>query len=418
MNTMNKARIQGRYSKQWLSRYYQLLNLIRIHKPRSIVEVGTYDGLRACGMIEEAIRHHQTGVTYTGYDLFETATAETDAAEFNVRAHPTKANVQNRLDSLVSHFGGRFQYRLIRGNTRETLRRQQADFAFVDGGHSVETIQSDYEALQESGVVVLDDFYEKGRSGAGPDITKVGCNSLVAQLDSVHVLSDRNPVSGGGHVRLAVRFGADRLRGVRVRPDGPRMPYFFHEHNCGNPASLRRTERTVELALGLHWLKQVSEDPKSKPVEIGAVTPYYLKDSGYTVPVVIDPADKLATEKVSMFSYDISGLDVLSISTIEHVGDKQYGLNEPQTPLDAFQFIASNANRFLVTFPHGWANSANLQQMLFDHRDTLKNDGISLYTLTRQPNETWEVSEDLKPYGNRKNPWANTLIVLERGGFL
>ena len=56
--------------------------------------------------------------------------------------------------------------------------------------------------------------------------------------------------------------------------------------------------------------------------------------------------------------------------------------------------------------------------MLFEHQEMLANDKISLYTLTRQGDETWAVSDDLRPYGNRRRPWANTLVVLERGGFL
>ena len=56
--------------------------------------------------------------------------------------------------------------------------------------------------------------------------------------------------------------------------------------------------------------------------------------------------------------------------------------------------------------------------MIDEHRDMLTNDGISVYAVTRQPNETWKVGDELRPYGNRKAPWANTVIFLEKGGLL
>lgn len=411
--------VQGHFSKGWLSRYYALLNLIRLHKPKSIVEVGTYDGERACGMLEEALRHHPDGgITYTGYDLFETATAEDDSREFNVRAHPSEADVARRLHVFCARYDGRVQFRLVKGNTRDTLQPQNADFAFIDGGHSVETIQSDYAALNSSQIIVLDDYYEPDRGRQGPDTKKVGCNALIPQLTDFYVLPTFNEVSGCGRVKMVVKFGADRLRGVRLRPDGPIMPYLFHKHNCGLPTDLRRTERTVELALARQWVEGLMQDKDAKPVEIGAVTPYYWQGPGFTMPVVIDPADNKATRKESLFRVPLNGLDVLSISTIEHVGGDQYGISDKATPLDAFQHIAASANRFLITFPHGWENAASLQRMLFEQREMLDNDKINLYTLTRQPDETWAVSDDLKPYGNRRTPWANTLIVLERGGLL
>lgn len=418
---MSEATIQGRYSKQWLSRYYQLLSLIRLHKPRSIVEVGTFDAKRAVGMLEEALRHHSNGgITYTGYDLFENATEETDAQEFNVRAHPTEELARHRLQVFCDRYGNRVQFRTISGNTRQTLTPQSADFTFIDGGHSVGTIQSDYDRLKGSKVVVLDDYYENDSSGAGPDTNKVGCNSLVSQLTEVHILPTHNPVEGGGRVKMAVKFGADTLCGVRLRPDGPLMPYVFHKYNCGHPASLRRTERTVELAVGFHWIQAVMDHPDEYHlIEIGAVTPYYLRKPGITMPVVVDPADGRATVKDSLFNVDLRGQDVLSLSTIEHVGNVQYGLTEAgQTPLTAFQFILRSAKRFLISFPYGWPHAKLLQRFVIDNRDSLANDGVTMYPVSRQSDETWAVSNDLYPYGNKKRPWANTVIFLEKGGLI
>lgn len=402
--------VESRYSQHWISRYYQILNLIRLHKPKSIVEVGTFDGKRACGMLAEAIRHHpEGGVTYTGYDLFETATPELDRQEFNLRNHPPMEKVQSRMQDFCNRYPGRVQFRLIKGNTRETLKPQNANLAFIDGGHSVETIQSDYEALKGSDIVILDDYYRKDRQDRCPDLDLVGCNNLVTNCSEFHILPVHNEVSGGGRVQMAVKFSPHRLCGVRLQADGPLCRYFYHSHNCGHPADLRRTERTVEVGVARQWMQGLD----GPPIEIGAVTPYYFK----YVQEIVDPADDKATDRRSLFEVDVTGRDVLSLSTIEHVGGDQYGLRESKTPLDAFRHL-SKANRFLISFPYGWPNAENLQKYILDQREQLAQEGVKVHTVTRQSDETWKPSSNLLPYGDRQKPWANTVIFVEKGGLV
>ena len=63
------------------------------------------------------------------------------------------------------------------------------DFAFIDGGHSVETIKNDYEWVSENidkgGMIIIDDYYD-------PEVKGFGCNFLV---DKGEVLpsTDRTP---------------------------------------------------------------------------------------------------------------------------------------------------------------------------------------------------------------------------------
>ena len=185
-------------------RYNQLLPLIAYHKPKTIVEVGTWNGLRAIMMATEALKHGE--VHYIGFDLFEDATPDSDERELNVKAHSTLADVESRLREFQERNPG-FTYRLIKGDTRTTLitaksvdkatDASQADLAFIDGGHSIETIRNDYEALKNSKIVVLDDYY------TGRDTEKHGCNSLIKDLDAL-VLPHEDPVKGGGKVQMAV----------------------------------------------------------------------------------------------------------------------------------------------------------------------------------------------------------------------
>ena len=94
-----------------------------------------------------------------------------------------------------------FDYQLTAGNTRETLKDMAVDFAFIDGGHSIETIRGDYEALKYSRFILFDDYYE-----GGIDIEKFGCNEIIRPLEHV-VLPVGDPVSGGGITKFVLVQG-------------------------------------------------------------------------------------------------------------------------------------------------------------------------------------------------------------------
>lgn len=191
-------------------RYAQLDAEIARAKPSRIVEVGTWNGARAQQMIAAALRAAPV-VEYIGFDLFEAANDQTDAAESNVKPHHCLTNVETRLKAKYG--GDQVAIKLVGGNTRQTLARclVRPDFAFIDGGHSIETIASDYAALKHCPAIVLDDFYSEDEQGRGIDVTRFGCNMLVSELLAagqvqVDLLPVKDPVRGGGYVQMvAVR---------------------------------------------------------------------------------------------------------------------------------------------------------------------------------------------------------------------
>ena len=173
------------------NRYVELIEMIAERKPSKILEIGVWNGVRAIEMC-------QWGAEYVGFDLFEDATDETDSEEMNVKAHHTVDEVYDRLTTAGVTAS------LVKGNTRDTLPGcgyEGFDFAFIDGGHSVETIQSDWENVRKmmkpGGMVVFDDYYE-----GGIDTEKFGCNKIVEDLP-FSLSQCRDPVAGGGVTRLA-----------------------------------------------------------------------------------------------------------------------------------------------------------------------------------------------------------------------
>ena len=178
-------------------RYAQLNKLIKELKPMTILEVGTWNGYRGVDMISYA----PEGAKYYGFDLFEDMTPELDKLECNIKPHVS-------IHMVDASFGV-FPHKLIKGNTRDTLpkfakRKIGIDFAFIDGGHSVETIRSDWEnvkrLMRPGGTVVFDDYYE---GMPEEDLKKWGANCVVKDLD--YTLSKTaDKVYGGGITRLAI----------------------------------------------------------------------------------------------------------------------------------------------------------------------------------------------------------------------
>ena len=188
-----------------------------------------------------------------------------------------------------------------------------------------------------------------------------------------------------------------------------RFPYFHHAKNCGYPPH-RKTERTIELALANFWLNQVDE-----VWEVGAVTPYYWPGR---IPYIVDPADQHpdVSHPVSLFELDFTGKNVLCISTIEHIGEDRYGLNEDASPIAALKKLLAESKNLLLTFPLGWREP--LDEYILDYGHQLKG---QVRFLVRNEDETWQpvaATEAWRPYGGNGITWANSLAIIEKGHVL
>jgi len=186
-------------------RYKQLGIVIANVKPAKIVEIGTWNGDRAVEMATEALKYVPE-VTYDGFDLFESATPETDSEENNVKVPSTLEDVSKKLNDFaaaVEKDGKKFAFSLTQCNTRDLTNPITGDFAFIDGGHSLETIRHDVELTRGVQVVVLDDYYTKDGDGKCPDLEKFGANCVFGS--DWKILSEKDPVKDGGFVQMLVR---------------------------------------------------------------------------------------------------------------------------------------------------------------------------------------------------------------------
>lgn len=145
-----------------------------------LVEVGTYDGERAKSMLTlwnafEGARSAE----YIGFDLFERMDPVTNTVELSKSRLPPAIHVVIKKLSALNNVS----VSLIKGNTRDTLAgavqlMRPADLIFIDGGHSLVTIASDWQGLQpiidKNTIVLFDDYYLNRDD--------VGCKTLTTSL--------------------------------------------------------------------------------------------------------------------------------------------------------------------------------------------------------------------------------------------
>lgn len=157
-----------------------MFSTIKEYKPQSLVEIGVYDGKHAVQMIETAQIYHKE-VNYYGFDLFEQITPEIIQKEFSKHKIFSESTVKKELNKTKANII------LYKGFTRETLPffvslKKKVDFIFLDGGHSLETIYTDWLEIENilqinpQCIVLLDDYYPTSN-------LEIGCKKLIHSLN-------------------------------------------------------------------------------------------------------------------------------------------------------------------------------------------------------------------------------------------
>ena len=154
------------------------------------LEVGTFNGVRAANLLDYFLSYGPNRTaTYIGFDLFEDMTPDMSKAEFSKSTLPLSTNEVQRVfaNTLGKKYGGRFKgAQLFKGNTQETIKvwkenpaSIKPNFIFIDGGHSLETIASDFKNLEHliatENTFLMDDYYVNR--------TDFGCRPLIEQIN-------------------------------------------------------------------------------------------------------------------------------------------------------------------------------------------------------------------------------------------
>lgn len=160
------------------TRYDVIVDEIARIRPRRILEVGTCRGAMAVRMVRGALAVSLSGeIDYWGFDLFDEIVEEVFHHEAAKPSAPVEV-VEARLNKVVVK-GRNARINLVSGNSKETLATVGAkltpfDLIFIDGGHSLDTVRSDWKLTQwlchARTTVFFDDY---PRWGVGQTIDEI-----------------------------------------------------------------------------------------------------------------------------------------------------------------------------------------------------------------------------------------------------
>ena len=178
------------------------------------------------------------------------------------------------------------------------------------------------------------------------------------------------------------------------------IDYFDHSYN-----NTLINERSVELVLGFRYIELTGENL----LEVGAVTPYYYKLDHKC----LDPTDHKATISSLAEDHDYKNKNVLSISTVEHVGmGDGFGLPEQKDlAFEVLRKIHHESKSCLVSWPIGY------NQVLDSAvKDNLEEFQHFFYTKTSKKPK-WKLIKDKSGFDSKyDSPFkaGNTVIFITK----
>gem|GEM_PF-368967 len=155
--------------------YNPLFEYLGTHECRNIMEIGTHCGRNAIAMIR-ASQAPEEEITYYGFDMFEPLSPEVAAIEFSgmYSTPPSVQEVQSLIESET-----KAKAILYKGDSKMSLPEivpslPVMDIIYADGGHSIPTVQSDWNNVKKlmgiDTVVFFDDYFD--------ELPMIGCKSL------------------------------------------------------------------------------------------------------------------------------------------------------------------------------------------------------------------------------------------------
>jgi hypothetical protein len=149
--------------------------------------------------------------------------------------------------------------------------------------------------------------------------------------------------------------------------------------------SPNNNERKAELPIMFWFMESYSDNL----IEIGEVSDFY-RPAEHTIYDLVNQRE--TTIVMDAFDIDYTGKNVISVSTIEHVGFGDYGHNKEEgKAIRLLKKIMSQAKNYLITFPIGF----NL-----DFQKEILDNNIEYSIMSRTCLQTWK--NDDKDFSKHK----------------
>ena len=379
-------------------RYKQLASIIRHYKPKSIIEIGTWNGGRAIEMALAAFEN-QDELLYRGFDLFEDATFELDEEEFNLKAHNTQSAVIKRLQDFRKKMMEKkkvFTFELGKGNSKDVLKDRtdlNADLVLIGGGNSITTTKSDYDNLKHNPIVVIDNFFRKDEDENSALEKYQGTNKVIDSLpkgkkDGVRrwVIPSQDKVRDGGYTHIAIVLNDKKLE------DLPKsllnVPIIVHPRDCV-PKDFIRDNIKSNLKLIDKWLGKF---PMHKGNVILVSGGPYLNINKLKTHIRNNPTSKIVCVKHSYRTLVDNGIlpwacivldprPITGMSTHGVIRKDLFKKIEKKTKFFVASMTDPSVTKYLIKKGadiHGWHAFTESLRDPAEQKKTIKNNSVTL----------------------------------------
>ncbi|OUX54513.1 MAG: methyltransferase [Pelagibacteraceae bacterium TMED287] len=158
------------------------LNHLKKYKPKNFLEIGVFCGVTARNTCDYLSKEHNNEFSYIGVDFFGEENLDKSSTDEIKPSFLKKHRFSNPLKNIyynfikreninslesVTKFLKKYEQnvKLVQGDTNTVLKNldlSKIDYAFVDGGHSYNTVLNDlnllYQKLGSNKVLLCDDY--------------------------------------------------------------------------------------------------------------------------------------------------------------------------------------------------------------------------------------------------------------------
>jgi predicted O-methyltransferase YrrM len=158
------------YTHDWFSGYVPAWNLIfEQHKPRRILEIGSFEGRSACYIIEKCASVLEEKASLTCVDTWEGSFEHQEAGPVASVMSQVERRFDHNTGIALARTGNRVTLRKIKKNSRDAMAAlmaagvlQSFDLIYIDGSHEAPDVLSDavlaFPLLRVGGVMIFDDY--------------------------------------------------------------------------------------------------------------------------------------------------------------------------------------------------------------------------------------------------------------------
>lgn len=156
-----------------------------------------------------------------------------------------------------------------------------------------------------------------------------------------------------------------------------KTPIKLEYGSWGGYNSPNNNERKVELPVAFWFIKEYGDNL----IEIGEVTSFYQEPKHTVYDLRNEKGTTIIKDAIEV---DYTGCNVVSVSTIEHVGNGDYGhASEDDKAWKLYQKIKEESSNYLISFPIGY--NRVLENILTDNN-------VECIIMERDVNNNWTTS--------------------------